>query len=93
MVASGTAAKPKVETKPANIVEKVVMEKKPPLPTVNRAAEKTHNKLTSLKYVPPRNKNEVTGKVTENLIQSKDKVFRPNRSSDSLTKNTDSNSK
>jgi hypothetical protein len=39
-------------------------EKKPPLPSVNRVVDNRNGKNIPQKYVPPRNKNEVTGKVT-----------------------------
>jgi hypothetical protein len=46
-----------------------VPEKKPPLPTVNRVIDQKNVKNIPQKYVPPRNKNEVTGKVTETSVQ------------------------
>lgn len=45
-----------------------IIEKKPPIPTMNRINDPNKNKITTTKFVPPRNKNEVTGKVTQNKI-------------------------
>ena len=53
-----------------------VIERKPPIPTANRV-EKS-NKPSIPTYIPPRNKNEVTGKITQTTIKTNtQKVFRP----------------
>lgn len=56
-----------------------MLEKKPPLPTLNRNEKAIKNQVPA--YVPPRNRNEVTGKVTQtNFRTSGQKVFRPEKS-------------
>ena len=56
------------------------MEKKPPIPTGNRNERAVKNMPPA--YVPPRNKNEVTGKVTQTTMRtSGQKVFRPEKTS------------
>jgi hypothetical protein len=58
----------------------IVVEKKPPLPTANRNEKGIKSHIPT--YVPPRNKNEVTGKVTQTTMRtSGQKVFRPEKTS------------
>jgi hypothetical protein len=58
----------------------ITQEKKPPIPTANRSENIVKNSVPT--YVPPRNKNEVTGKVTQTTLRaSGQKVFRPEKTS------------
>jgi hypothetical protein len=62
----------KLEVKPGEPVQ----ERKPAVPTVHRAERSAKN--TPATYIPPRSKNEVTGKVTQTTIRASNKqVFRP----------------
>lgn len=57
-------------SKPKQINQQpVIIEKKPPIPTINRSND-PNAKLTVTKYVAPRNKNEVTGKVTDTKLKT-----------------------
>ena len=50
------------------------------MPTVYRNEKALKNYTPA--YVPPRNKNEVTGKVTQTVMRtSAQKVFKPDRTS------------
>lgn len=64
--------RPKIEVK----APEPVIEKKPPIPTINRNEKIIKTTLPA--FVPPKNRNEVTGKVTQTTIKtSTQKVFRP----------------
>jgi hypothetical protein len=58
----------------------ITQERKPPIPTANRSEKMVKHSLPT--YVPPRNRNEVTGKVTQTTLRaSGQKVFRPEKTS------------
>ena len=67
--------KPVVEVK----MPEVVVEKKPPLPVLNTKMTKNVRQNAPV-YVPPRNQNEVTGKVTQTVLRtSAAKIFKPEK--------------
>lgn len=53
-----------------NTKSELVAEKKAPVPVVNRSRDASSRGTNATRYIPPRNKNEVTGKVTQTRVST-----------------------